>query len=86
MIMYAAVSGTSMASCLYFIAVVIFGHYLLLNLFLAGIVRNVVDQHTMQKEKARKLSRNRLKTIKSRRSSTVSEFRKRLESGFSRIS
>ena len=45
MIMYSAVSGTSMWACLYFIFLVIFGHYLLLNLFLAGIVRNVVDQH-----------------------------------------
>lgn len=56
--MYAAVDGTSMWSCLYFISVVIFGHYLLLNLFLAGIVRNVVDQ--FGKEKAlRRLAETR---------------------------
>ena len=75
MIMYAAVSGTNMASCLYFITVVVFGHYLLLNLFLAGIVRNVVDQHTKQREKERK------QALKNRLSNSSGNMMKRLESG-----
>mmetsp|Transcript_12151 Transcript_12151/g.42104 ORF Transcript_12151/g.42104 Transcript_12151/m.42104 type:complete len:1551 (-) Transcript_12151:19-4671(-) len=41
LLMFASVDGTSWAASLYYLTMILLGHYFLLNLFLAGVVRNV---------------------------------------------